>query len=205
MIQQPTYYEILNIPSTATQDQIKVAYKSKLLSNHPDKKNPSVIITTTTTTTTISATSDSRATSSNPDINSIITAYATLSSPRLRAQYDSDLQTKSKISGVNLTGDGLDSFTLDDFQCIEVEKEKSEDSVADDVNDGNSDLDAHEVQFVKMCPRCQCEQGMVLTEEDLITKGTKSEDDQDGGRFDIIVQCNSCSLWIHVKYYEEVE
>ncbi|KAG5417211.1 DPH4 [Candida metapsilosis] len=175
--QQLTYYEILNVPSTATQDQIKSAYKLKLLSTHPDKKSAKA------------DTSNHRSTSSSthPDINQILTAYTTLSSPQLRSQYDSDLQTQSKINGVNLSGDGLDSFTLDDFECIEAE-----------VNSGEN-----EVQFVRVCPRCQYEQGMVLTEDDLISKGTNCDDDE--GRFDIIVQCNSCSLWIHVRYYEETE
>jgi len=82
---QQTYYEILNIPSTATQDQIKAAYKAKLLATHPDKTTS---ITTAPTTTPITAT---------PDINLILTAYTTLSSPQLRSQYDSNLQTNRKL------------------------------------------------------------------------------------------------------------
>ena len=183
--QQLTYYEILNVPSTATQDQIKSAYKLKLLSTHPDKKPSSSNADSSTAAAHGSA--DPVSSSTHPDINQILTAYTTLSSPQLRSQYDSDLQTQSKINGVNLSGDGLDSFTLDDFECIEAE-----------VNSGEN-----EVQFVRVCPRCQYEQGMVLTEDDLISKGTNCDDDE--GRFDIIVQCNSCSLWIHVRYYEETE
>lgn len=187
--QQQTYYEILNIPSTATQDQIKAAYKAKLLATHPDKTTS---IATAPTTTPITAT---------PDINLILTAYTTLSSPQLRSQYDSNLQTQSKINGFNLTGDGLDSFTLDDFECVEVDTDSAtEDSTTTTTTATTA---SPELRFVKTCPRCQCEQGMVLTEDDLIKKGTKCNDED--GRFDIIVQCNSCSLWIHVRYYEEVE
>lgn len=181
--QQLTYYEILNISSTATQDQIKTAYKAKLLSTHPDKAS--------THTTNGTSPTTSPPPSAQPDINQIITAYSTLVSPQLRSQYDSDLQTQSKIRGFNLTGDGLDSFTLDDFQCVEVEAKSDENT------------EATEMQFVKICPRCQYELGMILTENDLITKGTNCDEEE--GRFDIIVQCNSCSLWIHVKYYEEIE
>ncbi|KAI5954065.1 DPH4 [Candida margitis] len=203
--QQQTYYEILNIPSTATQDQIKTAYKSKLLSTHPDKSSSSVV--TKPITTNVNTTSSSLP---SPDINQILAAYTTLSSPQLRSEYDTSLQTQSKINGFNLTGDGLDSFTLDDFECIELDSNDKNNTGAINESLSDSNADSQTMQFVKSCPRCQCERGMILTEDDLINKGTRASDnggneEEDDGRFDIIVQCNSCSLWIHVKYYEEIE
>lgn len=111
--------------------------------------------------------------SAQVDIPLIKQAFATLVDPTSRKQYDKQLIESSKLKGFNINGGGLDIYSLDDFEFDNDEWSKS-------------------------CPRCTAHNGICLTETDL-EKGTP---DKDGG-FDIIVQCNSCSLWIQVKYYEE--
>lgn len=113
--------------------------------------------------------------SAQVDIPLIQKAFTTLIDPTSRKEYDLTLLESTKLSGFNINGAGLDIYSLDDF----------------DFNDD-------EEVWNKNCPRCTALHSMTLTETDL-EKGTP---DKDGG-FDIIVQCNSCSLWIQVKYYEE--
>ncbi|KAK6454722.1 J protein type 3 [Scheffersomyces xylosifermentans] len=157
---EKSYYDILKVESTATEADIKTAYRQLLLSTHPDKTGKS--------------------TSTEVQITLIKEAYKTLVDAQLRKNYDNSLAESTKRHGFNLNGDGLDTYGLHDF-----EEEESGD----------------EMKWSKMCPRCQIPSGMVLTEENLSQNGT---DDGNGG-FDIIVQCSSCSLWIKVKYYEDVD
>lgn len=113
--------------------------------------------------------------SAQVDIPLIKQAFTTLIDPTLRKEYDLSLLESTKLSGFNINGAGLDVYSLDDF-----------------------DFDEDKEVWNKNCPRCTAHYSMSLTESDL-EKGTP---DKDGG-YDIIVQCNSCSLWIQVKYYEE--
>lgn len=110
-------------------------------------------------------------------------AYKTLVDPVLKAEYDESLTRTIQKQGFNLNGDGLDTYGLNEFDIEEDDEE------------------AVVVSWSKSCPRCQIAKGMVLSEENLAENGTS---DGNGG-YDIIVQCSSCSLWIKVKYYEEIE
>ncbi|MDC6271342.1 diphthamide biosynthesis protein 4 [Acetobacter pasteurianus] len=152
-----THYELLNIPYNATLDEVKRAYKFKLLTTHPDKL--------------------SSPDSNGADIAKIVEAYNTLSDATARASYDLQLHNSSKSAGYNLSGRGLDVYSLDDFRFVE---------------DNNS--------FYKDCPRCELVDGFILSEQDL-ENGTSNDD----GGFDIIAQCSSCSLWIQITYFESEE
>ncbi|KAG2736158.1 hypothetical protein G9P44_000248 [Scheffersomyces stipitis] len=120
---------------------------------------------------------------SNNSITLMKEAYKTLVDPVLKAEYDESLTRTIQKQGFNLNGDGLDTYGLNEFDIEE------------------DDEDAVVVSWSKSCPRCQIAKGMVLSEENLAENGTS---DGNGG-YDIIVQCSSCSLWIKVKYYEEIE
>ncbi|CAI5756322.1 unnamed protein product [Candida verbasci] len=109
------------------------------------------------------------------EISMIKLAYMTLINPTTRLKYDQQLIETTKLNGYNMNGGGLDIYNLDDFKYENNE-------------------------WVINCPRCDANKSMKLTEEDL-ENGTS---DNESG-YDIIVQCNSCSLWIQVKYFEASE
>lgn len=153
-VSKKTHYEVLGVDRDSTTQEIKNAYKEKLLSTHPDKTNKQLV--------------------DSDIIAQIKLAYATLNNDVLRTRYDDDLNQSFKKSGLLSTGEGLDIVTLDDFEYSE------------------------ETGFVRDCPRCTAVASFVLTEDDLADSGTA-----DGlGGYEIIVQCNACSLWLKVKYYD---
>ncbi len=153
-ISQKTHYEILGVERGSNVQEIKNAYKEKLLNTHPDKTNKQLI--------------------DSDIIAQIKLAYATLVNDTLRTQYDEELKQTFQRNGLISTGEGLDIVTLDDFNYYE--------------DDG----------FSKDCPRCTATGSFILTEDDLAESGTA-----DGlGGYEIIVQCNACSLWLKVKYFD---
>jgi diphthamide biosynthesis protein 4 len=155
-VTEKSYYELLGVSAAATSQQIKVAYREKLLNTHPDKTKQIV---------------------NDNIIVELKNAYNTLSNDSTRKWYDEELQQKFKKSGLLSTGEGLDIFSLDDFECVETDKN---------------------ILFKKDCHRCTTQEGFVLSESDLEKNGT---DDGMGG-YEIIVQCSACSLWLKVKYYD---
>jgi len=153
-LSQKTHYEILGVERGCNLQELKNAYREKLLNTHPDKTN--------------------KVLTDSDIITQIKLAYSTLSNDSLRTKYDEDLKETFKKSGLISTGEGLDIVTLDDFNY--------------DEDDG----------FSKNCPRCTATDGFILTENDLEENGTP-----DGvGGYELIVQCNACSLWLKVKYYD---
>lgn len=158
---QTSYYAALGVSAYATLAEIKHAYKNRLLESHPDKNS------------TESAISDAFS------VTHIQEAYRVLSDDNQRAEYDRSLKKSVQKEGFNLSGDGLDVYSLGDF--LETEEDQ--------------------LVWKKDCPRCVSANAIVLTEDDLAEKGTS---DGQGG-FDIIVQCSACSLWVRVAYLEEEE
>ena len=71
------YYELLNVPRTASSAEIKASYRQLLLSLHPDKSD----------------TSKGSPTPTNIDIGQLKDAFVTLSSPEHRLKYDSELSS----------------------------------------------------------------------------------------------------------------
>lgn len=136
-----THYEILGVEALATEQEIKQAYREKLLSTHPDK--------------TKQITSD----------NSIVdlkTAYTVLSNLETRRDYDEQLQQNFKKSGLISTGEGLDVVSLDDFEYTDDEFKKdcprctthhgfilSEDDLENGTQDGVGGL-----EIILQCSSC---------------------------------------------------
>lgn len=106
-------------------------------------------------------------------VTQITAAYSVLADAQRRARYDAELLEALKHSGALLSGDGVDVHTLAEF-------------------------DEAGGTFSRDCPRCTSTQGMLLSETDL-EEGTP---DGCGGLY-LMVQCQSCSLWINVSYEEE--
>lgn len=76
------YYELLQVPRTASPAQIKASYHRLLLSHHPDKSD-------------VSKENPAR---TDFDIGSLKEAFTTLFAPESRARYDSELSSRSDLS-----------------------------------------------------------------------------------------------------------
>ncbi|KAK3337266.1 CSL zinc finger protein [Cercophora scortea] len=196
---QPTYYDILGIspaaitthskgPNQSPPDQnqdkthafIKRAYRRSLLSHHPDKLKLSK------SSIPPHHTSPSPAPATKPDtitaytIDQISTAYAVLSSPSQRAEYDKSLrlqrQQQQTSSGNGLTNTaqlfqtGIENVDLDD---LDVEESSQ-----------------GEQQWYRSC-RCGNPRGYLFGEADL-------EEASDLG--ELMVGCADCSLWLRVHF-----
>ena len=168
-----THYEVLKLPRTAHADSnlspqyLKAAYRRALLQHHPDKlrapiksKHPQTEVETTKI---------------KPDftIDEITEAYAVLSVPKLRSEYDRDLKiqgyseknTRQRESDEFRTG--CETLDLDDLT-----------------------YDENEEIWFKNC-RCGDRQGFLIREADL-------EEASDVG--ELFVGCRGCSLWMKVLF-----
>ncbi|SCU95542.1 LAMI_0F02828g1_1 [Lachancea mirantina] len=153
MNRQRTYYEILGLDADTDIEGVKKAYRTQLLEAHPDK-NRSI-------------------NGSQASVQEIKQAYATLVNLDLRAKYDAYLMENSKKLGFHSTGDGLDSFSLDE---LEFDPEKG--------------------VFAMDCPRCQRQHGFEVSEKILEEHCIERRE----GGFQVVLQCSSCSLWVNVIF-----
>ncbi|AOA62087.1 Diphthamide biosynthesis protein 4 [Komagataella phaffii CBS 7435] len=168
-----SFYDILGVSDDSDLIAIKEAYKRKLLAYHPDKKPLHHHMEDKTI------------------VNRIQEAYAVLSNQRTRAEYNEGLTQQSKRAGVVSDGEGLDMFDLDDFKMVQ------EEPPMDDYSNSYS-----RIYWEKDCPRCSTEQGFILTETALSEQGTKVTETGESGRYEVLAQCNSCSLWLKIIYYD---
>lgn len=86
------YYHVLGVDVESTEQEIRLAYKQKLLNNHPDKSANYQI-----------------------EINLIQDAYRVLINRETRHEYDVQLHKQTQTRGLLLNGDGLDIYNLDSF------------------------------------------------------------------------------------------
>ncbi|OWB72345.1 hypothetical protein B5S31_g2052 [[Candida] boidinii] len=176
-----TYYEVLDISPGSTLPEIKLAYKNKLLALHPDKILQNSV-----------QNGDGDNIVSHPDNKStedliplLKEAYKVLSDSEHRKEYDEEVEAMLKKNGIVNYGDGLDTYTLDDFTSDVPESEEDP------------------VIFCKDCPRCTISNGFVISEDDLIKNTeTNINSKKDDGSYQLVLQCDSCSLWLKVKYFD---
>lgn len=177
-----THYDILGVDTSFTRDLLRAAYHSRLFKSHPDKNvtsptNSTDNIGNVSENSNINQKNVSSPLAALASVDELKTAYAVLSDPVKRAIYDEELAEKYAKNGFNITGAGLDEYTLNDFEYREPTGEPT---------------------WSKDCPRCTSENAMILKEDDL------EEGSPDGtGGFQIAVSCQICSLWIRVSYEEE--
>lgn len=109
-------------------------------------------------------------------------AYQILIDPIKRANYDKSLNTKSGNNNLGAElASGLETVSLDDF-----------------------DFNEDSVMWLRDCPRCNSKKSFEISENDLVKNISLCEgipDDFDGA-YNLVIQCNSCSLWLRVKYYD---
>ncbi|SCU99360.1 LAME_0G02872g1_1 [Lachancea meyersii CBS 8951] len=161
MVLEASHYEILGLEANCDLLEVKKAYKDKLLSSHPDKslnrEQRQEII----------------GTGSKTSIEKIKQAYRVLSDAKSRANYDILLAESYKKHGFHNSGEGLDSYSLDEFK-------HDEDTAA----------------FCMSCPRCLAPDSFEFTEDMLEENGLENP----SGGFLIVVQCSACSLWLTVTF-----
>jgi diphthamide biosynthesis protein 4 len=149
----------------ASAEDIKQAYRRALLTHHPDK---SAVIQSATTPT------------SKPSIDAIKLAYAILSDPKSRTDYDRELILESQKPDTTDNGHtstdtrrsfrtGEELIDLDDMACDEATGIWS-----------------------RAC-RCGEKRGYTVTESQL------EEEERKGGR-EVVVGCIGCSLWLRVGF-----
>ncbi|GME72267.1 unnamed protein product [[Candida] boidinii] len=176
-----TYYEVLDISPGSTLAEIKLAYKNKLLALHPDKIQQNSVQSSHSDTIVYYADNGS-----TEDLIPLLKeAYKVLSDPKHRKEYDDEVEAMLKKNGIVNYGDGLDTYTLDDFKSDIPESEEDP------------------VIFRKDCPRCTITNGFVISEDDLIKNTeTNINSKKDDGSYQLVLQCDSCSLWLKVKYFD---
>ncbi len=179
-----TYYDVLDlktpdftgkaIKNEPSPQIIKQAYRDSLLKHHPDKLN--IINGLSKETSQISKLRS---------IDMIQQAYKVLSSIKLKEEYHEYLQKKQRVEFNIQSTDGIELFSLDNFNYEEIEIQES------------NEVD---IRWTKDCPRCKTHESFILTEDDLADSGTICE--TEGNKYELVIQCSACSLWIKVFYYD---
>ncbi|KAJ9139184.1 hypothetical protein NKR23_g8037 [Pleurostoma richardsiae] len=165
---EPTHYEVLGIPRSYLEDDrdpsqiIKTAYHRALLRNHPDKafrmRPGDPPVTSTGAHSTVFS------------VDQISAAYAALSDPARRAEYDRALRLARGLEGrarQQRFQTGIESADLDDLAFDEARR-----------------------RWYRPC-RCGNERGFAFGEPDLEEAGDLGE---------LIVGCQDCSLWLRVHF-----
>ncbi|GMM55652.1 Jjj3 protein [Maudiozyma humilis] len=114
-------------------------------------------------------------------VDEIKEAYRVLADDNLRKKYDNDLLEDGKKKGIYKFGDGVDEVSLDTF----------------DMNEEDSEEVMH---YTRKCPRCQVADGFKLN-DDLLEEFAVPCENSDDGRFQVLIQCDSCSLWLKVYFF----
>lgn len=168
-----THYQVLDLPwnfgvdSDLSTQHVKAAYRRALFQHHPDKTGA---LSDSKHDLDVGKSSDNKATYT---IDQITEAYATLSIPKLRAEYDRVLKLRARPTKGTGQGDdeifrsGLEIVDLDDLGYDEMGK-----------------------VWFKSC-RCGDERGFQIREADL-------EEASDTG--ELHVGCRGCSLWLKTLF-----
>jgi len=189
---QPNYYTTLSLSArkhdpTLTPAEVKAAYKRALLQHHPDKKAAS--------STPLSPSTP--ANNKTITIDTIALAYKILSSPSLKAEYDSRLQRTSRSRNNNKPNNSSHGSGFSD-------SDSDEDEESDIIfRTGLETVDLDDLEFVQDSSKtddeeawtraCRCgdDGGFVVTETELEANAEDGE---------VIVGCRGCSLWLRVLF-----
>ncbi|EDW97757.1 DPH4 homolog [Drosophila yakuba] len=175
----PDFYELLNVSSTASFEEIKGSYKQLILQCHPDKlrqlddPNPGSEL-------------------QNSDFNAINAAWNTLKDPIRRKYYDAELLQSKFRAHSNIYA----TVVLDEMQRIQVEIEEDDEAPAPPspppppsrASDSEYDANKRPATMWSYAYDCRCG-GQYLFD------GPADDDESP----EVIVECNECSLVIIVK------
>jgi diphthamide biosynthesis protein 4 len=175
----PNYYTTLSLSArrydpTLTPAEVKAAYKRALLQHHPDKK----------------FTSSPPQSRNNITIDSIALAYKILSSPSLKAEYDSHLQQNSRSYNNKPNNNNANSDFEDEDEESDIMFRTGLETVDLDDLEFVEDSKADEETWTRSC-RCGDDGGFVVSEKELEANAEDGE---------VIVGCRGCSLWLRVLF-----
>ncbi|SMN21038.1 similar to Saccharomyces cerevisiae YJR097W JJJ3 Protein of unknown function, contains a J-domain, which is a region with homology to the E. coli DnaJ protein [Maudiozyma saulgeensis] len=119
-------------------------------------------------------------------LDDIKEAYRVLGDDKLRKQYDTELLEDGKRKGIYKFGDGVDEVSLDTFETVEHTH-----------NDGTESDIWH---YYRKCPRCQVADGFKL-DDNLLEEFAVVCENRDDGMYQVLIQCDSCSLWLKVQFF----
>ncbi|KAH8344459.1 hypothetical protein KR084_012293 [Drosophila pseudotakahashii] len=168
----PDFYELLNVPSTASFEEIKCSYKQLILQCHPDKlrqlddPNPG-------------------SEAQNSKFNAINAAWNTLKDPIKRKLYDAELLQSKFRDHSNIYA----TVELAEMKRIQVEIEEVDEPTSPPFRESESEskTDKGSATMWSYAYDCRCG-GQYLFDG--------PEDDESS---EVIVECNECSLVIIVK------
>jgi diphthamide biosynthesis protein 4 len=175
----PNYYTTLSLSArrydpTLTPAEVKAAYKRALLQHHPDKKS----------------TPSPPQSRNNITIDSIALAYKILSSPSLKAEYDSHLQQSSRSHNNKPNNNNTNPDSEDEDEESDIIFRTGLETVDLDDLDFVEDSKADQETWTRSC-RCGDDGGFVVTEKELEANAEDGE---------VIVGCRGCSLWLRVLF-----
>jgi diphthamide biosynthesis protein 4 len=166
---QAGHYMVLGLPEPRpnlpflTASHLKTAYRASLLRHHPDKAAK---------VSSSRMTADINDGFSRPTVDQITEAYAVLSNPKLKAEYDRERLLNTVKPSTNGPGKdhfrtGIDIVDLDDL-----------------------DFDTENQVWYRSC-RCGNARGFAIKEQELEQAAEEGE---------IGLGCEGCSLWIKVMF-----
>jgi diphthamide biosynthesis protein 4 len=165
-----SYYEILGLQVThragneLLAQQLKAAYRRALLQHHPDKSHVKAVEHISLPSSTGGL--------SNYTVDQISEAYAVLSVPKLRSEYDRELKLHSSLKS---SGQQNEQLFRTGFETVDL----------DDL-----DYDEDEAVWYRSC-RCGDQRGFLVREADLEEASEEGE---------VHVGCRGCSLWLRVLF-----
>ncbi|XP_017082297.1 DPH4 homolog [Drosophila eugracilis] len=169
----PDFYELLNVSSTASFEEIKCSYKQLILQCHPDKlrhlDDP-----------------DQGSDAKNSDFNAINAAWNTLKDPIKRKHYDAELLQSKFRAHSNIYA----TVELDEMQLIQVEIEEDDEAPIPPYRDSESASEANKGPATMWSYAYDCRCG-----GQYLFDGPGDDESPE-----VIVECNECSLVIIVKH-----
>ncbi|XP_017044121.1 DPH4 homolog [Drosophila ficusphila] len=168
----PDFYELLNVSSTASFEEIKCSYKQLILQCHPDKLRQLADL-------------NPGSKSENSDFNAINAAWNTLKDPIKRKLYDAELLQSKFRAHSNIYA----SVELNEMQRILVEVEEDHDETSAPPPSAESEVEADKEPATVWSYAYDCRCG-----GQYLFDGPGDDESPE-----VIVECNECSLVIIVK------
>ncbi|KAH8360051.1 hypothetical protein KR093_010409, partial [Drosophila rubida] len=206
------FYELLNVPATASFEELKRNYKQLILQCHPDKiqqqqqqeQLDQLQSEHRVEVAVNSNESDPNRESDNNNFNAINEAWNTLKDPIKRKLYDAELLQTKFQTHINIYA----TITLSDMQRIQVVDEDEEEVEKGSTADGEGSDDRNESDKETAAAlsfayayNCRCG-GQYVLDDESAEQQQQEQHEREREHLkasEMIVECSECSLVIIVK------